>query len=168
MCSFKFVIIKFDKMEFSYYLLWTSNTVFILSSYLLVTISVYINGICNWMNFKNQYNNNNSNLPPGPIQYPFFGNLLSLHGYEIPYQAFDKLVNKYGPIVGLRLGIVPTVIVNGINNIKEVLIGKSSHFDSRPNFFRYHKLFCGNKENCKYEIKLYFKNYIKSEKNSVK
>lgn len=88
--------------------------------------------------------------PPGPKPYPIIGNLACLDGYEVPYQAFDDLAEKYGSIISLRLGSVPTVVVNGIDNIKEVLIAKSSHFDSRPNFRRYHDLFSGNKQNCKY------------------
>lgn len=99
--------------------------------------------------------------PPGPKPYPIIGNLACLDGYEVPYQAFDDLAKKYGSIISLRLGSVPTVVVNGIENIKEVLIAKSSHFDSRPNFRRYHDLFSGNKQNCKYcsletKMNLYF------------
>lgn len=88
--------------------------------------------------------------PPGPKPYPIIGNLACMDGYEVPYQAFNDLAKKFGPIISLRLGSVPTVVVNGIDNIKEVLITKSSHFDSRPNFRRYHDLFSGNKQNCKY------------------
>lgn len=87
--------------------------------------------------------------PPGPKPYPIIGNLASLDGYEVPYQAFGVLAKRFGPIISLRLGSVPSVVVNGIDNIKEVLITKSSHFDSRPNFRRYHDLFSGNKQNCK-------------------
>lgn len=90
--------------------------------------------------------------PPGPKPYPIIGNLASLDGYEVPYQAFGVLAKRFGPIISLRLGSVPTVVVNGIDNIKEVLITKSSHFDSRPNFRRYHDLFSGNKQNCKYAV----------------
>lgn len=87
--------------------------------------------------------------PPGPKPYPIVGNLPCLDGYAVPYQAFDDLAKKFGSIISLRLGSVPTVVVNGIDNIKEVLIAKASHFDSRPNFRRYHDLFSGNKQNCK-------------------
>lgn len=88
--------------------------------------------------------------PPGPTPLPIIGNLACMGGYEVPFQAFDDLAKKYGPIISLRLGSVPTVVINGIDNIKEVLITKSSHFDSRPNFERYNVLFSGNKQNCKY------------------
>lgn len=86
---------------------------------------------------------------PGPKRFPIIGNLISLDGYEVPYQAFNDLAIKYGPIISLQLGSIPTIVVNGIENIKEVLITKSDKFDSRPNFRRYHQLFSGNKENCK-------------------
>lgn len=87
--------------------------------------------------------------PPGPKPFPIIGNLACLSGYEVPYQAFSELGKQYGSIISLRLGSVPTVVVNGIENIKEVLITKSSHFDGRPDFRRYHELFSGNKQNCK-------------------
>lgn len=106
--------------------------------------------------------------PPGPKPYPIVGNLPCLDGYDVPYQAFDDLAKKYGSIISLRLGSVPTVVVNGIDNIKEVLIAKTSHFDSRPNFRRYHDLFSGNKQNCKYLQKIIFNlnnNQVASEWN---
>lgn len=87
--------------------------------------------------------------PPGPKPLPIIGNLACMGGYEVPYQAFDVLAKKFGPIISLKLGSVQTVVVNGIDNIKEVLITKTTHFDSRPNFRRYHDLFSGNKQNCK-------------------
>lgn len=89
---------------------------------------------------------------PGPKKIPFLGNLIELTGYTVPYQAFNVLAKKYGPVVNLKLGSVNAVVVNGIDNIKEVLIHKAPHFDSRPNFRRYQLLFSGNKENCKYII----------------
>lgn len=93
--------------------------------------------------------------PPGPKPYPIIGNLACLDGYEVPYQAFGVLAKRFGPIISLQLGSVPSVVVNGIDNIKEVLITKSSHFDSRPNFRRYHDLFSGNKQNCKCVLLIY-------------
>lgn len=87
---------------------------------------------------------------PSPMSLPILGNLYSMAGYELPYQSFGALEKRFGPIISLQLGQQPALVVNGIDNIKEVLIGKTSHFDSRPNFKRYHDLFSGNKENCKY------------------
>lgn len=87
---------------------------------------------------------------PGPKGKFIVGNLEVLNGYEIPYQAFSDLAQKYGKIIKLQLGSVPSLVINGVENIKEVLIYKGHHFDARPNFKRYHLLFSGNKENCKF------------------
>ncbi|XP_049536982.1 cytochrome P450 307a1-like [Anopheles darlingi] len=84
---------------------------------------------------------------PGPRNYPIIGALKELNGYEVPYQAFSEFGKRYGPVTALRLGSVNAVVVNGIETIKEVLINRVQHFDSRPNFRRYQLLFSGNKEN---------------------
>lgn len=87
---------------------------------------------------------------PGPKAFPIIGNLGSLQGYEVPYQAFNDLGDKYGPVVGLILGTTPTLVVNDSEHVKEVLITKASQFDNRPNFYRYNHLFNGNRQQCKY------------------
>lgn len=87
--------------------------------------------------------------PPQPRKLPLIGHLHLLAGYEVPYQAFATLRKKYGDVVELKLGNVPSLVVCGHKNIKEILITKGHHFDSRPNFERYRMLFSGDKENCK-------------------
>lgn len=89
--------------------------------------------------------------PPGPKPWPILGSLHIFGRYDLPYKAFGDLVKLYdSQIIKLRLGSLPCVVINGLENIKEVLVAKGHHFDSRPNFIRYHLLFSGNKENCKY------------------
>lgn len=88
--------------------------------------------------------------PPGPKPWPILGSLHILGRYDVPYKAFADLVRDYGcQVIKLRMGSVPCAVVNGLDNIREVLTIKGHHFDSRPNFARYHLLFGGNKENCK-------------------
>lgn len=88
--------------------------------------------------------------PPGPKPWPIFGSLHILGRYDVPYKAFADLARIYeSQIIKLRMGSVPCIVVNGLENIKEVLITKGAQFDSRPNFARYHQLFSGDKENCK-------------------
>ncbi|XP_055596993.1 cytochrome P450 307a1-like [Uranotaenia lowii] len=84
---------------------------------------------------------------PGPKRFPIIGSLKELDGYEVPYEAFNVLGKKYGPVVSLKMGSYEAIVVNGIEHIKEVLINKAQSFDSRPNFNRYNRLFAGNKEN---------------------
>lgn len=111
----------------------------------------FLKKVCATIDFRREIlSTTTKKVAPGPTPYPVIGNLACLDGYEVPYQAFSALRKKYGDIITLKLGNVPAVVVNGIDNIKEVLVSKGAHFDGRPNFRRYHQLFSGNKENCKY------------------
>lgn len=87
---------------------------------------------------------------PGPWAWPVIGSLHLMAGYEVPYQAFGVLARRFGKVFRLVLGSQTCVVVNGLDNIREVLMSKGTHFDGRPNFRRYHQLFCGDKENCKF------------------
>ena len=89
---------------------------------------------------------------PGPKPWPIIGSLHLLRHYELPYMAFADLAKIYGQVFKMRMGSFPCLVVNGLENIKDVLITKGHHFDSRPNFVRYHTLFCGDKENCEYRF----------------
>ncbi|CAH0729734.1 unnamed protein product, partial [Brenthis ino] len=73
--------------------------------------------------------------PPGPPLIPFIGNLLSvwinlrkLKNHHILWQNWSQ---KYGNILGLRLGFVNVVIVFGKDLIREV--STREVFDGRPN-----------------------------------
>ncbi|EFA05673.1 cytochrome P450 307a1 [Tribolium castaneum] len=85
--------------------------------------------------------------PPSPLKLPIIGHLHLMSGYQVPYQAFTSLSKKFGSVFGLQLGYVKCVVINGQKNIREALVTKGHHFDSRPNFERYQQLFSGNKEN---------------------
>lgn len=142
-------------MCMSLFILFSSNTIYVLSVcifLLIIMILTEYNGkkMKSIIHAKGK-NSNFTRKAPGPKPFPVIGNLPVLDGYEVPYQAFSALKEKYGTIISLQLGTVPCLVVHGIENIKEVLIHKGHMFDGRPNFRRYHKLFCGNKENCKYQ-----------------
>lgn len=98
--------------------------------------------------------------PPTPRKLPIIGHLHLLGGYEVPYQAFSAMGLKYGKVIRLQLGNVKCVVVNGQKNIREALVTKGHHFDSRPSFQRYQQLFSGNKQNCKYKLILFFMCFV--------
>ena len=87
--------------------------------------------------------------PPGPKPWPILGSLHLLGQYEIPFAGFTALAKIYGDIYSITLGNTPCVVVNTFPLIKEVLISKGSHFGGRPDFIRFHKLFGGDRNNCK-------------------
>jgi cytochrome P450 family 307 subfamily A len=87
--------------------------------------------------------------PPGPKPWPVVGNLHLLAPYESPFQGLTALAKVYGDVYSITLGNTKCVVVNSFQHIKEVLITKGSQFGDRPNFIRFHKLFGGDRNNCK-------------------
>ncbi|XP_077200902.1 cytochrome P450 1A1-like [Paroedura picta] len=69
-------------------------------------------------------------LLPGPWALPVVGNLLQLG--EHPYISFDHMRKKYGDVFQIKLGMVPVVVVNGFDNVKQVLMRDGESFAGRP------------------------------------
>jgi cytochrome P450 family 307 subfamily A len=88
--------------------------------------------------------------PPGPKPWPILGSLHLLGKSSSPFIAFTELAKLYGEIYSITLGSTPCIVVNSFPLFKEILIAKGSHFGNRPNFIRFHKLFGGDRNNCKY------------------
>lgn len=133
----------------------STTTYFLLAVTLVALILILVDHIKSRKKPKKLYEDDEPSFllePPGPKPWPIIGSLHILGRYDVPYKAFADLVKIYdSQVIKLKLGSVPCVVINGLENIKEILIAKGHHFDSRPNFIRYHLLF-GNKENCKYFI----------------
>ncbi|XP_057869307.2 cytochrome P450 750A1-like [Cryptomeria japonica] len=71
-----------------------------------------------------------STLPPGPFSWPVIGNLNQLR--KLPHRDLHALAKKYGPIMMLKLGSVPTVVVSSSAMAKEFLKTHDLVFASRP------------------------------------
>lgn len=88
---------------------------------------------------------------PGPrFVWPIIGNLIDLGKYEAPAIAFTELAKKYGDIYSMTLGSTRCLIVNNLTLIREVLNQNGKSFGARPDFIRFHKLFGGDRGNCKF------------------
>ncbi|GLJ54697.1 hypothetical protein SUGI_1174970 [Cryptomeria japonica] len=71
-----------------------------------------------------------SKMPPGPTPLPIIGNLHLIS--RLPHRSFCSLAQKYGPIMTLHLGSLPTVIISSPQMAKEVLKTQDHIFASRP------------------------------------
>ena len=104
----------------------------------------------------------------GPTSYPLIGSLHKLGTPGGPFEAFTNMAKEYGDIYEIQLGVSKCVIVSSYQLIKEVLIIKGGDFGGRPDFLRFHELFGGDRNNCKYlfiQFFLFF--YIKRSKKCL-
>uniref|UniRef100_A0A8C0IXW1 Unspecific monooxygenase n=1 Tax=Chelonoidis abingdonii TaxID=106734 RepID=A0A8C0IXW1_CHEAB len=69
-------------------------------------------------------------LPAGPWPLPIVRNLLQLG--EHPHLSFIQMRKNYGDVFLLKLGIVPVVVVNGLETVKQVLLRDAESFAGRP------------------------------------
>ncbi|KAJ4851426.1 hypothetical protein Tsubulata_029281 [Turnera subulata] len=81
--------------------------------------------------FKKYKSSKEVRLPPGPKGLPLIGNLHQLDSSN-PQKYLWELSKKYGPLMFLRLGFKPTLVVSSAKMAKEVLKTYDLEFCSRP------------------------------------
>ncbi|GMJ05444.1 RED ELONGATED 1, SUPERROOT 2, ALTERED TRYPTOPHAN REGULATION 4, RUNT 1, cytochrome P450, family 83 [Hibiscus trionum] len=80
-----------------------------------------------------KHGNHGAKLPPSPPALPLIGHLhMQLFDNSPPHVFLWKLSKKYGPLVYLRLGCKPTIVVSSAKLAKEVMKTHDLDFCSRP------------------------------------
>lgn len=77
--------------------------------------------------------------PPGPPGLPLIGNL---HQFDTrnPHLYLTQLAKKYGPVVSLKLGSIPVVVISSANTVKQALKTHDRIFSGRPEVISQQKL----------------------------
>ena len=80
--------------------------------------------------------------PPGPWGLPVIGHLLHLG--RRPHYTLTELRATYGDVYIIKMGSWPTVVLNGIDTVRDALVRKTDDFSGRPDFYSFKFLANGN------------------------
>lgn len=72
-----------------------------------------------------------TNLPPGPLAIPVFGNWLQV-GNDLNHRLLASMCMKYGPVFLLKLGVKNLAVVSDPELTTQVLHTQGVEFGSRP------------------------------------
>ncbi len=73
--------------------------------------------------------------PPGPAAWPVLGYLPHLG--RRPHRKLTALREQYGDVFQIQMGSWPTVILNGIDTVKQAMCKQSEEFAGRPAFYSF-------------------------------
>ncbi|KAI7751770.1 hypothetical protein M8C21_027103 [Ambrosia artemisiifolia] len=110
-------------------------------SFPLLSCIILVIFICvRWIS-SNSYNR--KNIPPSPRKLPIIGNFHQLG--SSPNRNFQILSQKYGPLMLLHFGSIPTLVASSSEAAKEIMKTHDVSFCSRPSLIVPNIVFYGSK-----------------------
>jgi len=79
---------------------------------------------------------------PGPWGLPVLGNLLQLG--RKPHKTLTEYRHKYGDVYQITMGSRPTVVLCGVDTIRQALVKQAEDFAGRPDFYSFRFIGNGN------------------------
>ncbi|CAJ1936916.1 unnamed protein product [Sphenostylis stenocarpa] len=101
-----------------------------MSTSLLILSTFVITFIISFIFLRRNHTKDDRRHPPGPPPFPVIGNLHMLG--KLPHRTLRALAQQYGPIMSLRLGQVPIVVVSSSEAAEHFLKAHDAVFASRP------------------------------------
>eukprot|EP00253_Pinus_taeda_P007555 PITA_07555 len=126
------LIFPYISMQYSGFKMWFNDFVRTLSLSVKITAAAIGFGtlVFFFQILQHKRRRNSTRLPPGPCPWPIIGNL---HQLSLPaHRALKNLAEKYGPVMFLRFGSIPTVVVSSSEMAKHFLRTHDLVFANRP------------------------------------
>ncbi|PIA50862.1 hypothetical protein AQUCO_01200263v1 [Aquilegia coerulea] len=103
---------------------WVEQQPLLLSLFFILFVTIYV------LKLTTSQKNRKLKLPPSPSKLPIIGNLHQLG--LLPHRSLQFLAKEYGPLMLLRLGQTPTLIVSSVDAAREILKTQEVKFLDRP------------------------------------
>ncbi|XP_076900145.1 cytochrome P450 Tp4149-like [Bidens hawaiensis] len=119
--------------------IFSSSKTLLVSLFSCIILLIFICG--KWISFDSK---NRKIIPPSPRKLPIIGNFHQLG--SIPNRKLQILSQKYGPLMLLHLGSIPTLVVSSAEAAQEILTTHDLSFGSRPSLIIPNILLYGSKD----------------------
>ncbi|GJN36721.1 hypothetical protein PR202_gb25611 [Eleusine coracana subsp. coracana] len=99
---------------------------------LLLLLLVFISSLFLLLSHRRGGKNSHCRFPPSPRGLPLVGNLHQLIGSKLHHHTLGALAAVHGPVMLLRLGRLPVIVVSSADAAQEVLQAQDHVFAGRP------------------------------------
>ncbi|XP_027340534.1 cytochrome P450 71A26-like isoform X2 [Abrus precatorius] len=111
---------------------------------LLIIFSIFLVLIFQFIWYSKSKSTEGKSLAPSPPKFPIIGNLHQLGLY--PHRTLQSLAKKYGPLMLLRLGSMPVLVISSADVARDIMKTHDRIFADRPHNKMFDILLYGSKD----------------------